>query len=352
MKQDTHFVNWIGSGGIGRYLHHLVAGFGETCVTIDGPFVGALGAARPADLRVVRLPWFRPARVRERLRAQLTAWDCRLTHPAIIHLAQYPCPGWIAGAKRRGARVVYTVYDLIPELFINPGQLLEERRAALAVADQVIAISQSTAADLHRLYSIPTERITVVPLATHLAAQPATHAGRPYFLCVGNRAGYKNFPAALGALGLIAATQLEVDLVCAGPPLAEWEMREIAAQGLGARVLCRPRPSDAQLTQAYAGATACIVPSLYEGFGLPVLEAMACGTPVISARAGSLAEVGGDAVLYAEPNAPAIASAMLRILQEPALAGELRRAGYARAGQFSWAQTARETELVYRRLAS
>jgi glycosyltransferase involved in cell wall biosynthesis len=129
-------------------------------------------------------------------------------------------------------------------------------------------------------------------------------------------------------------------------------LRDIAAQGLGARVLCRPRPTDAQLTEAYAEASACVVPSLYEGFGLPVLEAMACGTPVIASRAGSLAEVGGDAVLYAEPEASALAAAMLRILQEPALAGELRRAGYARAGQFSWAQTARDTELVYRRLTT
>jgi glycosyltransferase involved in cell wall biosynthesis len=350
MKRHAYFVNWIGSGGIGRYLHHLVAGLAETRATIDGPFMAALGAARPADLRVVRVPWFRPARVRERLRSYLSAGDCCITRPAIIHLAHYPCPLWLGAAKRRGARVVYTVYDLIPELFIHPGKLLEERRAALSVADQVIAISQSTATDLQRLYGVPSDRITVVPLATHFCAQPAPPSGRPYLLGVGNRAGYKNFSAALEAFAQLAPAHPELDLVCAGPPFAEEEWRDLATRGLAARVRCLPRPTDAELIQAYAGAIACVVPSVYEGFGLPVLEAMACGAPVVSSSAGSLAEVGGEAALYAEPTAPALAAALLRILREPALAEQLRRAGYARAAQFSWARTARETELVYHRL--
>ncbi len=350
MKQHAYFVNWVGSGGIGRYLHHVVAGLAETCVTIDGPFVAALGAARPADLRVVRVPWFRPARVREHLRSLLSACACRVTRPALIHLAHYPCPHWLGAARRRGARVIYTVYDLIPELFIHPGKLLEERRAALAVADQVIAISQATAADLQRLYAVPAGRITVVPLATHFCAQPAPPPGRPYFLCVGNRAGYKNFSAALAAFAQLAPAHPEVDLVCAGPPFSEEELRDIATRGFAARVLSLPRPTDAELVRAYAGATACVVPSVYEGFGLPVLEAMACGAPVVSSPAGSLAEVGGDAALYAKPEAPALAAALTRILREPTLVGELRRAGYARAAQFSWARTARETEWVYRRL--
>jgi glycosyltransferase involved in cell wall biosynthesis len=109
--------------------------------------------------------------------------------------------------------------------------------------------------------------------------------------------------------------------------------------------------SDEQLIELYRGATVFVFPSRYEGFGLPVLEAMACGCPVISSNASSLPEVAGEAALLVEPwDVDGFASVMERVLTDPALQADLRKKGLERAAQFSWDKTARETIAVYRRV--
>jgi alpha-1,3-rhamnosyl/mannosyltransferase len=113
-----------------------------------------------------------------------------------------------------------------------------------------------------------------------------------------------------------------------------------------------PTLDDSALAQAYGAARAVVVPSLYEGFGLPALEAMACGAPVVAADRASLPEVVGEAGLLSGPDAESLAQAMGRVLAEPELAQRLREAGPRRASRFSWAETARTTLKVYRRVAA
>ena len=111
--------------------------------------------------------------------------------------------------------------------------------------------------------------------------------------------------------------------------------------------------TNAQLRALFRGAAAFIYPSLYEGFGLPVLEAMASGTPVITSKAGSLEEIAGDAALYVDPqDASAIGDAILAIINDPARRSTLVAAGHARVGRYSWAAAARQTIEIYERVAA
>jgi glycosyltransferase involved in cell wall biosynthesis len=174
-----------------------------------------------------------------------------------------------------------------------------------------------------------------------------------YLLFVGTLEPRKNLVALLRALARLPA---EVRLVVAGA--AGWGEGEagpgrIAAElGVRDRVTLAGRVSDAELDALYRAACAFVMPSLSEGFGLPVLEAMARGTPVVCSRAGSLTEIAGDAALLHAPTDDAeLAAHLLALWRDDALRAEYSRRGFTRAAQFSWAKAAAETARVYREAA-
>jgi glycosyltransferase involved in cell wall biosynthesis len=270
--------------------------------------------------------------------------------------------------QRQGRRVV-TVHDLTCLLFpqLHPVDRrvlfgLSIRRAA-KLADAIIVPSAATGRDLAARFPSADHRIRVVPHAAGAAFVPraseecapllARHALRPrdYLLFVGNIEPRKNLQALLDAYGVMRKGGR------AGPPLviaggAGWKNRGIhetaASSPFAGDIRFLGHVPDAELPTLVAGALGFVYPSLYEGFGLPPLEAMACGTPVITSNRSSLPEVVGDAAIVVDPDdRAALADAMATLVSDEALRDDLAERGLERARRFSWDETARRTIEVY-----
>lgn len=246
--------------------------------------------------------------------------------------------------------MLLVVYDMIPELFdFDLSQRAwMEKSASICYAQRYLCISQNTRNDLLALYpEIPPERVSMAYCgvdgktfyqrpAEEIAAFRVEHGlQRPYFLFVGSRVqhnGYKNsglFFEALARMG-----EADFDVFCAGgEPLIEPEILKMLPGGVRCR---RVLLSDDELALAYGGAMALVYPSLYEGFGMPVIEAMASGCPVITTCHGSLAEAAGDAaLLIGGASAKEMEEALVRI-QNPVLRESLRAKGLKHARSFRW----------------
>ena len=220
-------------------------------------------------------------------------------------------------------------------------------RYAVRRAGRLIAVSQSTANDLKRFYGVPGGRITVVhsgvdermrpqPPATVATLVQRLGLHEPYFLYVGRNHPRKNLPMLRRAFHDARARGLEAMLVLAGPghPPAE-SSRD---------VVILPYVAAADLPALYAGAIALVLPSRFEGFGFPALEAMACGTAVITSKAGALPEIVGTAGVLLSPDDPgAWSQAMIELARDPGMQRRLIAAGTERSTMFSWDATAART---------
>ncbi|HEY3079685.1 MAG TPA: glycosyltransferase family 1 protein [Chloroflexota bacterium] len=347
--------------GIGNYVLGLLEGLRQ--IGQEGRLVVLISRKHdPAD----------PALAGLRRRVLLTPPHHRWEQLALaLELAPlavdlYHQPDFIPPLRRRFPAVA-TVHDLA---FLRlPGLLPPDSRryygqigSAVRSAERTIAVSQCTRRDLIELVGAPPERIEVVyeaagsdfrPQMAERIAAVGRDLGLPeeYFLFVGTREPRKNLARLLDAYARLAETPSAPDLAIVGSP--GWLTDELASRTDALRIAGRvhwlvgvPR---AELPALYAGAVGLVLPSLYEGFGLPVLEAMACGTPVVCADAGSLPEIaGGAARLFDPTDVGAIAEALGRVWREPALREELRARGRERAALFSWRRAAAETLDVYR----
>ena len=272
----------------------------------------------------------------------------------------------------RGIPTVLTVHDLIfrhlPEhhkrlnrWYLNATLPLYCRRAT-----HIIAVSEATRRDLLAAYGLPADKITVI----HEAADPRFKPSAPealarvrldydlppeYLLYVGTIEPRKNLPRLLHAWEPLYKAGIAPPLVIVGRRgwLADDFYAALERSSCREAVLFTGYVRDADLPALYAGARAFVFPSLYEGFGLPPLEAMACGTPVICSASSSLPEVVGEAALtFDAEDTAALRAALHRLLSHPDLRVELRARGLRRAQQFSWERAATETLALYRRLLS
>jgi glycosyltransferase involved in cell wall biosynthesis len=239
--------------------------------------------------------------------------------------------------------------------FLHPAfasQMETATQAALHAATHVITPSEAARRQVIDAYGWPAECVHAVHHGVdHELLRPGIAGGRelvgaPYVLFVGVAHPRKNFAAVREAVAGLAGSGLpQVLAMVAGPaadrpdPL-EFEPEALAElPGLPGRIVALRAVSDADLAALMAGADVLCLPSHFEGFGLPVLEAMACGTPVVVSNRGALPEVVGNAGLIVEPDAAAVEGALRRVLTEPGLAEDLRRRALDRAGEFSWERT-------------
>lgn len=271
---------------------------------------------------------------------------------------------------------VLTVHDLIFErypqhhkltnrLFLAVGMRLFVRRATA-----IIAVSQQTKTDLIELYQTPTEKIHVIYQGIDSSFAPATASEiarirdcyaprgadgkpRPYLLMLGTLEPRKNHLTAMKALARLKATGAPHALLIAGGEgwLFAPIRQQVEALGLQNDVYFPGYIPAADLAALYGGATCVLQPSLYEGFGFPVLEAMACGVPVVCSNVSSLPEAAGDAALLVEPlDDEALAAAVQRLITENDLALAMQAKGIAHAAQFRWERCAAETVGIYRQV--
>jgi glycosyltransferase involved in cell wall biosynthesis len=269
-----------------------------------------------------------------------------------------------------GARVVTTLHDLIS--YANPGtndwmdDLIQFRWLPWAApkVDAMITVSHSAGEDAVKYLKIRPEKIHVVHHGVLPIYQPQDESkleavrakyGLPseYILFVGAVVERKNLRRVLEACATLWARGEGLPLVVVGPKSARSSgiLAAVEGSGLGEHVLFTDYVPESDLPALYAAATVFVYPSLYEGFGIPVIEAMACGTPVITSNVSSLPEVAGEAALRVDPtDSDAIRSALERLLSSQELREELRARGLAQAAKFTWENAARETLEVYRRI--
>jgi glycosyltransferase involved in cell wall biosynthesis len=353
----------IADFGIGTYVRNLVERFsrmhggnhfylvlppGETgFLPLHGPFTRCVSDSGKYSLEE---HWDIP-RIQRRVKADL-----------------YHSPHYVTPVFQKAPMVV-TVHDLIHLIF---PQYLPSKAAYVYArmmffntvkrAERIITDSEWSKNDLMRLLNVPGKKIRVVHLAAdeRFGPMPESH-WRPvlkgvmgiedsYVLFVGNFKPHKNVGGLIDAFRSVPETLCR-HLVLAGKG---WDravdLQQRAADGnMSRRILVKENLAFGELNALYCGADMLVLPSYYEGFGLPPLEAMACGVPVAVSNAASLPEVCGDAALYFHPGRTAeMAEAMLQLLKNPFLKASCIRKGRERLKQFSWEKTAEETMNVYR----
>ena len=350
-------------GGIGQYILHLVQEFARLTPGNNLTILRSRKESGPLASGFRDVPLWTPPHNR----FEQTTLPVEL---ARLRIDLLHSPDFIPPFRGHFRRLI-TVHDLT---FLYYPQFLtaESRRyynaqieRAVRSADHISADSTNTKDDLVRLLSVPPDKVTVVLLAHDPAYQPldasvcapvlARHQLKPgYILFTGTLEPRKNVTGLLTAYRALCDRQPSTrPLVLAGRRgwLYDEIFARIATLKLGSRVHFVENAPNEDLAALYNSARLLVLPSFYEGFGLTVLEAMACGTPVVCSGCGSLPEVAGDAALLVNPDdLDGLASAMERVLEDEALRAQMRSRGLAQAARFSWEKTARETLGLYRAL--
>lgn len=354
------------TGDIFRAQEHggITRVFVEVARRLPRPVSVVAGFHRSRDLPVlgscVRRAWRRPAFRGSRL---LIAPLDRLVEVAslprrgvILHPTYYRPPGSLPA----GVPWVVTVHDMaherFPELFHRPWWSRDPARHKLplcARAARIVCYSESTRRDLLERMPAGEAKVRTIPLAGRdwegVPATPIAGLRESFVLWVGERHHYKNWVRTMEAFSRAPVGRDAAVLCAGGGPLRPEEHAQLERLGLADRVMQRSL-SDAELRWAYERAAALLYTSLWEGFGLPVLEALALGCPVLCSDRASLPEVGGEAVVYADPDDPEALRHGIASVMAAGRAPASVAARQAQAARFSWDATARAYEQLYREL--
>ena len=270
----------------------------------------------------------------------------------------------------RGVPTVLTVHDLIYNLFptyhkpLNYWYLNSAMPLFVRRADAIITISESSKRDLMRVYGVPEHKVSVIyeaaspgfaPASPQRVAEVRSRYGLPehYILALGTIEPRKNLIRLVAALRLLRRKDPQLSLVIVGKTgwLYQDFFQNLEKLDDPRAVLLSGYVPDADLPAVISGATAYVLASLYEGFGLPILEAMSCGTPVVCSNTSSMPELGGDAARYFDPyDTASMAAQIAAVLDDASLRSEMSARGLQHAARFSWDKAADETFAVYERV--
>ncbi|MCC7465545.1 MAG: glycosyltransferase family 4 protein [Saprospiraceae bacterium] len=287
----------------------------------------------------------------------------RTLEPQVFHPTYFD-PYFLPEVQKRGTHWVITVHDMIHEIYGHGSQgffsldarVVENKRLLAQKAHAVIAVSENTRRDLlHFCPEVDPAKVHVVYHGNRLKAEPMelrnTHA--PYVLFVGQRKGYKNFKAMLDQLQPVLEEEKSLHVKCVGGGAFDTsELDQINSLGLEGRVQYTVIQSDAALAQTYQQAECFLFPSLYEGFGLPVVEAMACHCPVLLQEGNVLREIGGESAMYFDTgNKYSLPEALFSLLRSPEKRKSLIESGKKRAEYFSWEKSVENHLKIYQSVA-
>ena len=348
--------------GLGRYTQNLIESLGrvdqENEYEILVPVDSSSFTPRPnVHYHVCRYPVLK-RRFWEQMATRLVGkYD----------LVHFPYDSCLAG--KRGKFIV-TIHDVKHLLYPKPVKRLNLARLVkrlliprpLKNIDHIITVSECSRRDIIAKLGVPNDLVTVIPQGVEQGkflplSEERSHESelRPSVLCVAGSDPTKNVHTLIRAFSLLPEKiQARCELILVGDVKKQGELHQLVKQkGLESRTRYSGVVSDQQLVCYYQQASVFVFPSLYEGFGLPVLEAMACGCPVVCSQTSSLPEVVGDAALMVDPvDAMAMKNAIERILTDPVLQRRMREAGLQRAKKFSWDHTARQTARLYERVVN
>jgi glycosyltransferase involved in cell wall biosynthesis len=251
---------------------------------------------------------------------------------------------------------VLTVYDMIhekfSEMFSAKDKTTEQKKLLVEKATKIIAISQSTKKDLIEIFGINEAKIEVVYLGNSMVPKTDIKLGvdipKRYLLFVGGRSAYKNFDRFINSISYILKKDPELFVLCAGG--GKFNSREnqlFLDLGISNQVL-QYNLDDDSLAYLYKNALAFIFPSLYEGFGIPILESFACGCPLLCSDVSSLPEIAGNAACYFDPHSEdSIKNSVIKVLEDSSFREALIDKGFEQLKKFSWEQTVMETKKIY-----
>jgi glycosyltransferase involved in cell wall biosynthesis len=346
---DCRMADW---SGVGRYTTGLARALARRA---DVDLVQAVraGAAPPvgdAEVHVARRGVLSPLGSMELGRIARTA------RPDVTHCPHYPTP------FPTPHPLVVTIHDLAPLLVegvmpsaLKRGVYKHWNGEAIAYADALLTDAAFTVGEVERVFPKAKGRMSVVPLgvddfaAGPVGDLPSAAAGAPYVLSMGNTKAHKDLPTLLRAFATVVPPHPELRLILAGLDRPGYAREVLGDDPAADRVAFTGPLDDGALRALYAGAAVFAFPSRFEGFGLPPLEAMALGAPVVCTTAASLPEVVGDAALLFDPgDAATLAGLLSRVLDDADLAADLRARGLVRARRLTWDATAERTIEVYR----
>ncbi|HYW21519.1 MAG TPA: glycosyltransferase family 1 protein [Nodularia sp. (in: cyanobacteria)] len=260
--------------------------------------------------------------------------------------------------RKRKKPIVLTVYDLLqevlPELIDPTGKETDFKKSAILAADVIICISESTKRDLLHYYPVSEEKVFVTHLATELNISLNSESPlppSPYILYVGSRHGHKNFDRLLLAFSNLIKKDTNIKLCVVSHPFSDEENKRIFSLHLNEHIHLISWVDDSYLVKLYKNCLCFVYPSLYEGFGIPPLEAMICQAPVIASNTSSIPEVVGDAGLLFNPlSTDELTDRLLFLLDNSIVRQNLITRGLQQVKKFSWDKTVQQTVSIYNSL--